>query len=104
MQTHDNNSLAAMENRAVALLGRLHVVLQRENGFVADLECMRSDPGYFRQVLELALHTGNRDMKAICDQLAHLFFDPDGLFNRGGEMLVPASLPPRTRPGGVLPL
>lgn len=82
MSTHDQVSLAALENQAISLLGRLHVMLRRESGRITDIEYMRIDAQYCRHVLELAWKSDNPDMRQISEKLAHLYFDPDGLFNR----------------------
>ena len=98
---HKQVSLAVLENQAISLLGRLHVMLRRESGRITDIEYMRHDPVYCRHVLELAWNSASPDMRMISDKLAHLYFDPDGLFNRVAEKplmerLLAKEAPPRS--------
>lgn len=82
MSPHDEASLAEMENRALALLSRLHVLLRRESGRITDIDYMRIDPAYCKHVLAFGMQTPSPDTKELCSKLAHLYFDPDGLFSR----------------------
>jgi hypothetical protein len=76
----NNTHLAALENQAFALMGRMHVILRRQSGKVTDIEYMRIDPGYCRYVLDLAAQLQNEDLHQVCAKLQEIYFGPEGLF------------------------
>jgi hypothetical protein len=77
-----STTLAALENQAFALMGRLHVALRRQTGRVTDVEYMRIDPTYCRHVLDMAGAMPNEDLRDICAKLEEVYFGADGLFVR----------------------
>lgn len=78
MTNHHN--VAAQENLAFSLMGRLHVIIRRQSGRVTDIEYMRIDPAYCRYLLKLAREMSNDDLHQICEKLEELYFGPEGLF------------------------
>jgi hypothetical protein len=77
-----HTSLASLDNQAFALMGRMHVILRRQNGRVTDIEYMRVDPVYCRHILKLARETAIEDLAQLCDRLEEIYFGQDGLFLR----------------------
>ncbi|WP_334188617.1 hypothetical protein [Noviherbaspirillum sp.] len=98
MTAHQQTTVAALENQAFALMGRLHVILRRQSGRITDIEYMRTDPAYCRHVLQvalqLALQTPAEDVHVICEKLQEIYFGNDGLFVRS-----PPKVPLMTRFG-----
>ncbi|HEV2610059.1 MAG TPA: hypothetical protein VGU61_07305 [Noviherbaspirillum sp.] len=82
MTAHQQTTVAALENQAFALMGRLHVILRRQSGRITDIEYMRADPAYCRHVLQLALQTPAEDAHRICEKLQEIYFGNEGLFVR----------------------
>jgi hypothetical protein len=82
MTAHQQTTMAALENQAFALMGRLHVILRRQSGRITDIEYMRTDPAYCRHVLQLALQTPVEDVHQICEKLQEIYFGNEGLFVR----------------------
>lgn len=82
MTAHQQTTVAALENQAFALMGRLHVILRRQSGRITDIEYMRMDPAYCRHVLQLALQTPAEDVHRICERLEEIYFGNEGLFVR----------------------
>lgn len=82
MSAHTEVTLAALENQAFALMGRMHVILRRQNGRVTDIEYMRTDPTYCRHLLDMAERLPNEDLQQICEKLNDVFFGEQGLFVR----------------------
>lgn len=78
----DHNTIAALENQAFALMGRMHVTIRRQTGRVTDIEYMRIDPVYCRYLINLALEVPNDDLHQICEKLQEIYFGPEGLFVR----------------------
>lgn len=76
----NHTHLALLENQAFALMGRMHVILRRQNGRVTDIEYMRIDPGYCRYLLDMASGFDNEDLRQICEKLREIYFGTEGLF------------------------
>lgn len=68
------------ESQALALLGRLHVLLRRERNRITDIEYMRVSPDYCRHILDLAAESAGADMAELVHKLRALYFGPAGLF------------------------
>lgn len=82
MSAYQEITVAALETQAFSLMGRMHVILRRQNGRVTDIEYMRNDPGYCRHLLDMASQLPNDDLKQICERLREIYFGPEGLFVR----------------------
>jgi hypothetical protein len=89
-----SSHFALLENQAIALMGRLHVILRRQNGRITDIEYMRISPAYCRHVLDMASQLPDEDLRQICAKLEALCFGADSLFTIGpqaGKVGAPAS-------------
>lgn len=60
-----------MESDSViyGLLGRIHLLLRRVSNRITDVEYMRVNKEYAREVVRLALDTGNPELTELCGRL-----------------------------------
>lgn len=91
----------AQDNLAFSLMGRMHVILRRQNERVTDIEYMRIDPKYCRHILDLALRLPHEDLHAICVRLDEICFGQDGMFAPLLPAAPPTPAPPPSGPGPV---
>lgn len=80
MSTHEQGNIASLEQRAFALMTRLHVILRREKGRVTDIEYMRKHAAYCRHVLGLIDATDSQEVRELGARLDEIFFGQHGLF------------------------
>lgn len=60
-----------MESDSViyGLLGRTHLLMRRFGNRITDIEYMRVNKDYTREIVRLALATGNAELAELCDRL-----------------------------------
>lgn len=60
-----------MESDSViyGLLGRIHLLMRRIGNRITDVEYMRANKEYTREIVRLALVTGNGELAELCDRL-----------------------------------
>jgi len=61
----------SMESDSViyGLLGRIHLLLRRVGNRITDVEYMRVNKEYTREIVRLALATGNAELAELCERL-----------------------------------
>lgn len=68
-----------MESDSVilGLLGRIHVLMRRVTNRITDVEYMRTNKEYAREIVRLAGETGHAELIELCDRLrAAMELDP----------------------------
>ncbi len=60
-----------MESDSVilGLLGRIHVLMRRVANRITDVEYMRINKDYAREIVRVAAETGNAELVELCDRL-----------------------------------
>jgi hypothetical protein len=82
MSSLEQIAVSQLQNQAFALMGRMHVILRRENGRIIDIEYMRTNAEYCRHLLTMAAQLPHDDLQQICGRLQEIYFGEDGLFVR----------------------
>jgi hypothetical protein len=84
MSGHSFISREAHDQQVFGLMGRLHMMLRRENGRVTDIKYMGSNAEYCDHVLALAAQTANRELQEISRRLREMCFGSNGVFANSG--------------------